>query len=113
MRSANLVLILLVLFILGCAPTVIEGGKIDSAKVKQLVIQSTKVDKVVEMFGKPQQIEQLSSVEEKYVYRYLTKDPSWYTMDKTNKQILEIIFKDGVVQNYKFRSEAMEMVYQE
>jgi hypothetical protein len=46
-------LVLLLAFIFGCAPTIIEGRKIDSAKLKQLMPGVANVQKVEELFGKP------------------------------------------------------------
>jgi len=92
---------------------IIEGRKIDSAKLKQLQIDVTKTNKVEELFGKPDKVERLPSGEEMYVYRYERKNPHWWTMDAVDKQKLEVVLKDGVVQTYKLRTEGKEAILKE
>ncbi len=113
MRYISLSLVLLLAFIFGCAPMIIEGRKIDSAKLKQLQIDVTKTNKVEELFGKPDKIEKLPSGEEMYVYQYDRKNPHWWTMDAVDKQKLEVVLKDGVVQTYKLRTEGKEAILKE
>lgn len=97
-------------FTLACAPTIIEGRKIDATKVKQMQPGVTKVAKVQELFGKPDKIEKLPTGEEMYVYGYEVRNPHWWTVDKVNKQRLEVVLKNGVVQKYKLRTEGKEAV---
>jgi hypothetical protein len=92
---------------------IIEGRKIDSAKLKQLQIDVTKTNKVEELFGKPDKVERLPSGEEMYVYQYDRKNPHWWTMDAVDKQKLEVVLKDGVVQTYKLRTEGKEAILQQ
>lgn len=114
MRFAGLVLMVLSVFtISSCAPMITEGRKIDSTKLKQLIVDQTKVAKVEEIFGKPDKVENLPSGEENYLYFYNRENPHWWTIDKIDKQKLEIVLKDGVVQTYKFREEGKEVVLKE
>ena len=88
----------------------IEGRKIDSTKLDQLIAGQTKVAKVEEIFGKPDKVEKLPSGEENYIYLYRRENAHWWTIDKIDKQKLEVVIKDGVVQTYKFREEGKEVV---
>jgi hypothetical protein len=106
-------LVLLLAFVFGCAPTLIEGRKIDSAKVKQLAPGVSNAQKVEEFFGKPDKIEKLPSGEEMYVYRYEIINPHWWTMDAVDKQKLEVVLQDGVVQTYKLRTQGKEAILQQ
>jgi len=110
MRYISVILVLLLAFIFSCAPTMIEGRKIDSAKVKQLMPGVSNVQKVEALFGKPDKIDKLPTGEENYVYGYEVKNPHWWTMDAVNKQKLEVTLKDGVVQTYKLRTEGKEAI---
>ena len=89
---------------------IIEGRKIDSTKLDQLIAGQTKVAKVGEIFGKPAKVEKMPSGEENYIYLYRRENPHWWTVDKIDQQKLEIVIKDGVVQTYKFREEGKEVV---
>jgi outer membrane protein assembly factor BamE (lipoprotein component of BamABCDE complex) len=109
----GLVLVLLLAVSFGCAPTVIEGKKVDSAKLKEMNIGKTNKAQVEQMFGKPAKVEMVSAGVEKYIYTYRAMDPEWYTMDKTQNQAFEVWFKDGVLQYYKLRTEGREAVLKE
>ncbi len=100
----------MVAFVFGCAPTVIEGRKIDSAKLSQISVGQTGKAKVEEIFGKPARTETVSTGIEKYIYTYREADPEWYTIDSTQRQEFEVWFQNGVVQYYKLRSEGQEAV---
>ncbi len=110
MRVLVIVLAAVVSLTLACAPTVIEGRKIDPAKVKQMQPGITKVAAVEELFGKPDKIEKLPTGEVMYIYGYELKNPHWWTVDQVQKQRLEVVLKDGVVQKYKLRTEGKEVV---
>jgi hypothetical protein len=110
MKWISLILVVMVAFVFGCAPTVIEGKKIDSAKFSQMSIGQTNKAKVEELFGKPAKTEMVSPGVEKYIYTYREADPEWYTMESTQKQDFEVWFQNGVVQYYKLRSEGQEAV---
>ena len=110
MKWISLILVVMVAFVFGCAPTVMEGRKIDSAKFSQMSIGQTNKAKVEELFGKPAKTEMVSPGVEKYIYTYREADPEWYTIDSTQKQDFEVWFQNGVVQYYKLRSEGAEAV---
>ena len=113
MKWISLILVVMVGFVFGCAPTVIEGRKIDSEKLKQISVGQTNKAKVEEVFGKPSKVETVSPGVEKYIYTYRAKDPEWYTMDSTQNQDFEIWFQDGILQYYKLRSEGKEAILKE
>ncbi len=110
MRYLTIFLILVVGFTLSCAPTVVEGRRIDGAKVKQMAPGETQVGKVEEMFGKPTKIEKLPTGEDDYVYIYKTNEPHWWTLDKVSGQQLNVVVKDGIVQTWKLRTTGEEAV---
>jgi len=93
MRYLSIALVLLLALAVGCAPT-IEGKKIDGTKTKDLLAEGTDGSKVVQMFGEPQQKEQLPSGETKYIY--------YYKMDGKDQQRLEVFLKDNTVQRYRY-----------
>ena len=109
-KYIGMLLVILLAFTFGCAPKVLEGRKIDAAKVKQMVTGETTASQVTEMFGEPLTQEKFPTGEEIYMYRYKTADPYWYTVDKVYSQKLDINLKEGVVQKYKFREEGEEVV---
>jgi len=113
MRYISVILVLLLAFIFSCAPTMIEGRKIDSAKLKQLMPGVSNVQKVEALFGKPDKTENLPAGEQMYVYGYEIKNRHWWTMDAVDKQKLEVTLKDGVVQTYKLRTEGKEAILKE
>ncbi len=110
---ASAILVVLLVFMVGCAPTVLEGRKIDGTKVKQIVPGTTDAAKVQEAFGKPDKIENVSPGTEDYVYQYRVDDPHWWTIDKTGNQRLDVFIKNGKVQSYKFREEGKEVFLKE
>ncbi len=91
----------------GCAHAVTEGRKIDSAKVGGLKIDQPKAE-VVRSFGDPRKIEILPSGELKYIYRYYSRTPHWFTPNEEEKQDLEIVFKEDAVQSFKYRTTESE-----
>ena len=105
MRYMKVMLVVLLALSFGCAAATMEGRKIDSAKLKQLAPGVSQVQKVEQLFGKPDRVENLPTGEQKYVYGYDMKASHWWTMNAMDKQSLEVILKDGVVQNYRLRTE--------
>jgi len=110
MRYISVTLVLLLAFIFGCAPTIIEGRKIDSAKLKQLMPGTSQTQKVEELFGKPDKVENLPTGEQMYVYGFELKNRHWWTTEEADNQKLEVTLKDGVVQTYKLRTEGKETI---
>jgi len=113
MKWVSLGLVVLLSFVFGCAPTVIEGRKVDSAKLKEMNVGQTNKAQVEKLFGKPARVETVSAGVEKYIYTYRTKDPEWYTIDKTQNQDFEVWFQNGALRYYKLRSEGREAVLKE
>ncbi|KPK91877.1 MAG: hypothetical protein AMJ94_06285 [Deltaproteobacteria bacterium SM23_61] len=101
MRYLSIALVLLFALAVGCAP-IIEGKKIDGAKTKQLLAPGTNESRVVQMFGEPQQKEQLSSGETKYIYYYRERNRLFWHADPKDQQRLEVFFKDGTVDRYRY-----------
>lgn len=101
MRYLSIALVLLFALAVGCAP-MIEGKKIDGAKTKQLLAPGTNESRVVQMFGEPQQKEQLSSGETKYIYYYRERNRLFWHADPKDQQRLEVFFKDGTVDRYRY-----------
>ncbi len=106
----SLGLVLMVAFTFSCAPSVIEGRKIDAEKVRQLKAGETDVNKVVELLGTPTKAETLPNKDLLYTYTYQAKEPIWFATDTTAAQALEITLRQGVVKDYKFRQEGKEAV---
>ncbi len=105
MRTLSPLLVLMLVFTFACAPKIIEGRKIDSTKVKQLVAGTTNVNKVVELLGAPAKTENLPDGDTLYIYTYRTEDPHWWRMDDIHSQRLEITLHKGIVKDYKFTQE--------
>lgn len=114
MKFRNVILALLLAFMFSCATTY-EGREIDSAKVDQLAVGTIGVERVTDLFGKPDQVEKLPSGAEKYMYEYGYKQDisHWWTIDSIKGQKLEIQVKDGVVQTYKIRENGKEAYLKE
>jgi len=101
MRYLSIALVLLLTLAVGCAKT-IEGKKIDGAQTKNLLAPGTNESKVVQMFGEPQQKEQLPSGETKYIYYY--REKSWLMghVDPNSQQRLEVFLKNNAVDRYRY-----------
>jgi outer membrane protein assembly factor BamE (lipoprotein component of BamABCDE complex) len=110
MKLASLVLMVLLAFTFSCAPSILEGRKIDADKVKQIQPGTTDVNKLVGILGTPAKIDKTSEGDLMYVYTYATDAPHWWTVDKTQGQNLEVVFKNGIVNTYKFRETRQEVV---
>ena len=110
MKVASLVLVVLLAFTFGCAPSILEGRKIDADKVKQIQPGTTDVNKVIELLGTPTKTDKTPAGDLMYIYTYRTDDPHWWTVDKTQGQNLEVVLKNGIVNTYRFRQTAQEVV---
>ena len=114
MRFAGLISVLLLVFTVSCGPTIIEGKRIDAAKRNEVIKAQTKVERVVELFGKPAKIEKLPSGEEKYIYQYYMEEYThWWTLPRLERQKLEIFIKDGVVQDYLYSRQSRDVITEE
>ncbi len=101
MRYIGVALIVMLAFAFGCAPTVMEGKKIDAAKVSGLALDQTK-DQVVSAFGQPVKTEKVAGGE-KYIYHYYLKKPHWWTVDEVERQDMEVVFINNRVDSFKFK----------
>jgi outer membrane protein assembly factor BamE (lipoprotein component of BamABCDE complex) len=110
MKWLSLLLVVLLGFSFACAPTVLEGKKIDAENLKQLNVGQSDKAKVEQLFGKPAKVETVSPGVEKYIYTYRVKDPEWYTIDKTQGQAFEVWFQNGTLVYYKLRTEGQEAI---
>ncbi len=113
MRYMRIMIVFLLAFSVGCGSMMVEGKKIDSAKLKQLTPGASSARKVEQLFGKPEKIENLPTGEQMYVYWYdMIKEP-WYTSEAVDKQRLEVTVKDGIVQSYRLRTQGKETILKE
>ena len=101
MRYLSIALVILLALAVGCAKT-IEGKKIDGTKTKDLLAAGTNESKVVQLFGEPQQKEQLASGETKYIYYYRERRPFWFAEEPQDLERLEVFLKGGTVQSYRY-----------
>jgi hypothetical protein len=102
MRTIGMILLVIVVFVVGCAPTVMEGKKIDAGKVNTLALDQPK-DQVISAFGPPLKTESLPTGEMKYVYHYSFKKPHWWTVDEVERQDMEVLLKNDRVESFKFK----------
>ncbi len=113
MRWISFLLVSLLALSFACAPTVIEGRKVDSAKLKEMSVGKTDKAQVEKVFGKPARVETASPGVEKYIYNYRAADPEWYTIDAVQKQEFEVWFQNGLLVYYKLRSEGLEPIFKQ
>ncbi len=113
MRYMKVVLVLLLAFSFGCASTTMEGRKIDAAKLKQLTPGASQVQKVEQLFGKPDKVQDLPGGAQMYVYGFEMKNRHWWTTEEADRQRLEVTVKGGVVQNYRLRTEGKDTILKE
>ncbi len=109
MKYLSLLLVVLFGFTTGCASTMMEGKKIDEAKVDTLALDQSK-DQVVAAFGLPQKTEVLSSGMSDYVYHYYYNNPHWWTTNETERQDLKIVMKNDRVESFNFKETGQEPV---
>ncbi|MCX5912239.1 MAG: outer membrane protein assembly factor BamE [Deltaproteobacteria bacterium] len=101
MKWVSLGLVVLLAFVFSCAPTVMEGRKVDSAKLKEMSVGQTNKAQVEQVFGKPARVETVSPGIDKYTYNYRTTDPEW------------VWFQNGILMYYKLRSEGLEPIFKQ
>jgi hypothetical protein len=101
MKYLSIALVLLLALSVGCGK-ITEGKKIDGAKTKDLLAAGTNESRVVQMFGEPQQKDQLPSGETKYIYYYREKGYLWWHAAPKDQQRLEVFFKNNTVQRYRY-----------
>ncbi len=114
MKLASLIGILLLVFAFGCGPSVKEGNRIDTAKMREIYKGYTTADEVVAKLGKPAEVQKLPTGEEKYIYKYNEEQYThWWTLPRLYKQDLEVTIKDGIVQNYVYLRESRDRMTKE
>jgi len=113
MRYLTILLILIVGFSFGCAPTVTRGRLIDKTKMDQLVVGETKAEKLVQIFGEPEKKETVKPGEEKYTYTYYQMIPHWWTKHEVQEQKLEVTVVDGLVTKFNFRGDVVAPITRE
>ncbi|MDH4268059.1 MAG: hypothetical protein OEW45_20725 [Deltaproteobacteria bacterium] len=114
MRFIGLIAILLLVFTIGCGPTIMEGKRIDASQRGEIIKGQTTTAGVVEILGQPAKIEKLPSGAEKYVYQYYKEEYSaWWTLPKYERQKMEVFIKNGIVQDYVYNVERRGMVTEE
>jgi len=106
MKYWMLVLIPIMAFAIGCAPTIM-GTPIDRAKLDQIVPGTTTDAKVMEVFGQPFKKEMVAGDMNKYTYTYFEEYFRFFRKNKVNKQTLEVYTKGGMVQKYNLKNEGI------
>ncbi len=102
MKFIGVLGILLLVFTVGCGQTITQGKRIDASQRMEL-IRGQNAAGVVAMLGKPAKIEKLPSGEEKYTYEYYKEEYNhWWTLNKYEKQKMDVFLKNGIVQNFVY-----------
>ncbi len=107
MRFWMLLLIPVIAFSIGCAPTIM-GTPIDKAKLEQIVPGKTPEGKVTEVFGQPYKKEMVSGDTTKYTYTYYEEHPRIFRKNVQIKQVLDVYTQKGTVLKYDLRKEGVE-----
>src|SRR4030043_181205 len=111
MRYIGVIAILLLVFTIGCGPTIMEGKRIDAAKRSQIIKGQTTAAEVVGIWGQPAKIEKLPSGAEKYVYQsYKEEFTHWWTLPKFERQRMEVIIDKGIVHDYSYRVDTRDVI---
>lgn len=114
MKVAGVVLLVLLAFIFSCGSTVIEGRKINTSKLREMIKGQTKAENVVRSFGQPARIEKMPSGEQKYLYHYYKEEYTyWWTVPRLETQKVEIVLKEGVVQDYRYSTQLRDVITDE
>ena len=109
MKVAGVVFVVLLAFAFSCGPINYEGTKIDASKRDQLVKNKTTAQEVQAMFGKPYKVEKMEGGKEKYIYYYKYEEYKyWNTLPKGEFQKMDVNFKDGVVTDYSYITDAID-----
>jgi hypothetical protein len=106
MKYASWLLMALLVFTFSCGPTYKEGQRIDTAKMREIMKGETTRAGVIEKLGQPAKAENLPTGQEKLTYYYNSEAwDHWYNLPKLYNQNLQVILKDGVVENYIYTRE--------
>ena len=111
MKYAGLILVLLLVFAVGCGPSIVQGKRIEVSQRSELIKGQTTMEKAVEILGQPASKERLPAGGEKYVYQYYKEEYThWYTPPRYERQRLEVFFQNGIVKDYVYNREARDML---
>lgn len=111
MKALGVLIILSCLVIAGCGYTIMEGKKFDADKRTEIIKMKTTAPEVIQILGQPAKIEKLSADEEKYIYRYYKEEYThWWTLPKIEHERLEVLLKNGVVQDYSYTEEERDKI---
>ena len=106
MKFAGWILAGLLLFTFSCGPTYTEGRKIDTAKMREILKGETTREGVIDRLGQPAKTEKMPAGEEKLTYYYNSEGYThWWTLSRIYNQKLDVILKEGVVENYYYDRE--------
>ncbi len=110
MKNVGLILVLLLVFTVGCTPGVLQGKRIEASQRSDLIKGQTTVEKAVEILGQPASKEKLPSGGEKYVYQYYKEEfTHWWSLPRYERQRLEVFFQDGIVKEYVYNRESRDV----
>jgi hypothetical protein len=111
MRFIGAIAILLLVFTVGCGPTIMEGKRIDATNRGDIIKGQTTAAEVVAILGQPAKIEKLPSGAEKYVYQYYKEEYThWWTLPKSERQKMEVIIDKGIVHDYRYQVDTRDVI---
>ncbi len=111
MKIIGILIVLSLLVIGGCGYTIMEGKKFDAAKRTEIIKMKTTAPEVIQILGQPAKIEKLPAGQEKYIYRYYKEEYThWWTLPKIEHEKLEVLLKNGVVQDYSYTEEGRDKI---
>jgi hypothetical protein len=114
MRFIGAIAVLLLVFSIGCGPTIMEGKRIDASKRGEIIKGQTTTAGVVAILGQPAKIETVSTGGEKYIYNYYMETfTHWWSLPKYERQKMEVFFKGGVVQDYVYSVDSRGLMKEE
>lgn len=110
MKYVGLIFVILLGLTISCGPTIIEGNKIDTKKMRELIKGQSSKAEVFQKLGQPAKIERLPGGEEKYTYHYYFEEYShWWSLPRMYRQHLEVYVKDEIFQNYIYTREMRDI----
>ena len=111
MRFIGAIAILLLVFTVGCGPTIMEGKRIDASKRGEIIKGQTSTAEVIAILGQPAKIERVPAGGSKYVYHYYMEEfTHWWSLPKFERQKMEVFFKGGIVQDYAYGADSRGLI---
>lgn len=111
MKAIGLIVVLSLLVVAGCGYSIMEGKKFAADKRWEIIKGRTAAEQVVQILGQPTKIEKPSPDQEKYIYRYYREEYThWWTLPKIEEERLEVLLKNGVVQDYSYIQEGRDKI---